>query len=135
MLAIDFTLLVAALSPALPVYIAADNDDGMHRMPIVRVGRHRPPGKLHPEVPVELFTDRWGAAAGKPMTLKEILADLKPMTSKPTMVRIGVPTDEGHHRILDILKVGVDSVDGKMVAMVDVEPWNSGYKVVRLDEE
>ena len=135
MLVADFKAICEAFSPSLPVYVATDDDDGSHQLPALRVGHHNPPEEIHADVPVELFTAPWHSPTGAPITLQLILAELAANHAIANHIRIAVPTDQGHHRILDILKMSVTAIDGNAVAQVECEPWNGLHHTIRVDQE
>lgn len=110
------------------------NGDGTYQTRALhRVGLHGHDGasEPHPDHPIELFSDD---AASDPMTVKNAMQDLRTFGGG-SLVRIAVPQDGRHHRILDIETVGFAKGDEDYPPVqLHTEPWNSLHQVIRQDD-
>ena len=108
-------------------------------LPIVRVHHHgHPEDFVHPDFEVELFTPAYDKTvpAGTADMPCSALASLLAKYPPERVARVGVPTDEGHHRIMDIHAVGFgqhDGPDGEPIVELTAEPWFGPDKVIRVD--
>lgn len=137
-----------AFSPDLKVYALTMDQGRSYRMPIISVGHHMdafetPPEVIDENVAVELFTNPWPTGnwwenpppQGEAVTVRQILDEL---ASKPqgSDLRVAVPTDEGHHRVLSIEAMGFAgdrAADAPLTLDLSAGAWDDMHRIIRTN--
>ena len=131
--------MLRRMPEACPVQARVPSGDGSAQVkPLQRVGHHgRDESDVHPEQPVEMFTDQGEAPA---MTVGDLLAELRRFPGD-SLVRVAVPMpptepgDPGHHRCLDIETAGFAPGDEDFPPVeMHTERWDGSNAIIRVDD-
>ena len=139
---------VRAFSPDLKVYALTMDQGRSRRMPIISVGHHMdafetPPEVIDQNVAVELFVDPWPTGnwwenqpvQGEAVTVQQIIDELGSKHQESDL-RVAVPTDEGHHRVLAIEAMGFAgdrAVDEPLTLDLSVGAWDDMHRIIRTN--
>lgn len=106
---------------------------------LVKTGHHTPPTDITDQVPVEVFAEHWDGPVPEKDAIIEAVMMALDTHIKGALIRIAVPTSEGHHRCLDVMAVALsgdnEEIGGSLVVELQTESWdNSPALVIRLDD-